>query len=91
MSEPLPIDRRSALQSAFLIVFMILLAGGMAAWVLSDPAFRSAYVLNRAARVIDAVYLEDPDRLALAQAAREAMMEGERIIATFDRFREPIK
>jgi len=69
-SEP---GRRTILISAFLSTLLILLCGGMAAYVLSDPDIKWAYLVSRAATEVQAEYVEPVNWEQAFRSAQEAM------------------
>ncbi len=72
MTSPEP-GRRAILLSALLSTVMILLCGGMAAYVLSDPEIKWAYMFARAATEVQAEYVEPVNWEQAFTSAQEAM------------------
>ena len=75
MNHPHTFDRKSLLVSALLIVVIVMIAGGMAVYVLSDPAVNEALILTSAAFRIDELYRDEVDWKALIVSARQGMFE----------------
>ena len=76
MNQPAaPVDRRTLLVAAGLIIVMVLCAGGMSYCVLSDTTLKDAYLLTRVALQIEKLYPEGVDSGRMITAAREAMFE----------------
>lgn len=73
MTTPSEPGRRTILISAFLSTLLILLCGGMAAYVLSDPDIKWAYLFSRAATKVQAEYAEPINWEQAFTSAQEAM------------------
>lgn len=69
-------DRRSILIATAFLSFMILINGAMALFVLSDPAFKQAYQLQRIASLVDEHYFEEVNWERLIPIGRRAMMDN---------------
>lgn len=70
-----PMDRRELLIAALVSTFMILVAGGMGMYVLSDPGFRSAQQLATAAHVIDTYFHDEIDWVQAMEDGHKAMID----------------
>ncbi|HVP06572.1 MAG TPA: PDZ domain-containing protein, partial [Candidatus Acidoferrum sp.] len=73
-SSPLP-GRRIVLVSAILAFILILMSGGMALYVMSDPGLKDAFILPNVALQIQRAYVEPLDADKLIAAARNGMFE----------------
>ncbi len=69
------LDRKSFLLSMILIVLIVVIAGGIAIYVVSDPAITQALSISVAAIRIQEVYHNDVDWKALVTKGREAMLD----------------
>ena len=67
-------DRRSILIATMLLRVMILLSGGMALYVLSDPGLEHAFHMVTVARLVDEHHNGEGDWDHLVIAGRRAMM-----------------
>lgn len=73
MPHPVPLDRRSLLASVLLFTVVILVAGGMAAYLVSDERFEQARTMMTVALLIEQLYPSAHDRDELIEQARRAM------------------
>jgi carboxyl-terminal processing protease len=80
MTTSSPNPRPSVLQAAILMVLIVLLAGGMAIYVVSDPGFHDASKLAQVANIVDQYYPEPVDWKKATRSALGAMF------AKLDRF-----
>lgn len=73
MTEPTPSARRAIILSALLATLLVLLCGGLGAWVLSDESLRVGFILPRVANVIDEAYAGQVNWKAAIESAQTAM------------------
>ncbi|MEW5993883.1 MAG: PDZ domain-containing protein, partial [Candidatus Zixiibacteriota bacterium] len=74
--NPTPaLDRPQFVTAVLLLTVMVLVAGGMAAYVLSDPGIHHSYRLIRAAVAINEAVGPEIDRRGLMEAAHSAIFE----------------
>ncbi|UCG61729.1 MAG: PDZ domain-containing protein [Candidatus Zixiibacteriota bacterium] len=69
------LDKRSLFLSALFMVMIVIIAGGMAIYVLSDPAISDALSLTAAAFRIDQVYHDEVQWQTAIKGARGAIFE----------------
>ncbi len=69
-------NRREFITSAFLIVILVFLSGGMGAYVLSDPGIRDANMLAKSIETIQTAYIEDIPTHKLIESAKIGMFES---------------
>ncbi|MEW6412057.1 MAG: S41 family peptidase [Candidatus Zixiibacteriota bacterium] len=69
------LDRKSFLVSMILIVLIVITAGGMAVYVLSDPSISQALSISLAAIMIQEAYQGEVDWQALVESGRNAMLD----------------
>lgn len=86
MTAPHETGRRTILLSALLSTLLILLCGGMAAYVLSDPDIKWAYLFHRVATEVQAEYVDQIDwDQAFRSAQRGMFSELDRYSGYIDR------
>lgn len=89
-------DRQALLLSLILIVLLILLCGGMSAFVLSDRTLNQAYIMARAAQTIETKHFAGLSSEQLVHGARTEMLglldrySGYVAAEDFDRLREEL-
>lgn len=74
MASPSRLNRRSLLLSVLLTCLIVLLAGGMAIYALSDPDLLQAFTIMSAAKWIADEHADNIDSERMIQSARSAMM-----------------
>ncbi len=84
-STPQLLDRKSLLQSLLFIIIVILIAGLMSVYILSDKSIKEAFIFNNFARIILDHYSENLDSDKVIESARKAMF------ADLDRYSTYIK
>lgn len=75
MPHPVPLDRRSLLASALLLTVVVVIAGGMALYVVSDERFEQAHSMMTVAVLVDQLYPSAHDRDESIERARRALFE----------------
>ncbi len=75
MTQYATFDRRSVLISTMLLSVMILLSGGMALYVLSDPGLEHAFHMVTVARLVEEHHAGEVNRGHLVISGRRAMMD----------------
>ena len=70
MNNPPSLDRQGFYQSIVLIVLILILAGGMGVYVISDPFLNEALIMVRAASLVRNLYHEQIDWETALDAAR---------------------
>ena len=76
MNQTESFNKKTFLQSIIFFLILILLAGGMAVYVISDPEFEQALDMIAVAMEIDKIYPENINRHDLITAGQEAMFEN---------------
>ncbi len=67
-------NRKSLLLSLILIMFTIIISGGMGIYVLSDPGIKDSFLLTRVALIVSDLYPEGVDQNQIIKSARDAIM-----------------
>jgi carboxyl-terminal processing protease len=75
MKYPAPLDRKALYVSVIILLLIVVLAGGMGVYVLSDPGLAEAFVLVRTAIIIDEYYPQKLNWHELISQGREQMFE----------------
>lgn len=76
MNPPHSLDRKAIMLSMIFIVLMVMLAGGMGVYVLSDPSLEDAMTMTRAAFRIEELYRSEVDWPALIASGRQGMFDN---------------
>lgn len=96
MNQRARFSRSDLLLSMILIVFLVVISGGMGVYVLSDPGIRHAVHMVRAAMEIEQNWVDIPPREAMNRAARSRLFSlldpysGYVDLSAFDRMREEL-
>lgn len=74
MTEHILLSRREILFSGVLLLLLVMLAGGMGVYVVSDPSLKQAHTMAIAARIIMDHYAEPVDWRSMVDAGRTEML-----------------